>query len=88
VSLCVCLCVCLSVCVSLCVSLCVCLCVCVYVCVHIHEVFGNKVLKTVISRNIRLEESPAYKEAIFSFAPNSKGALEYYKLSEEVIERV
>ena len=55
---------------------------------HIHEVFGNKVLKTVISRNIRLEESPAYKEAIFSFAPNSKGALEYYKLSEEVIERV
>ncbi len=55
---------------------------------HIQKVFGDKVFKTVISRSIRLEESPAYKEAIFSFAPNSKGALEYYKLSEEVIERV
>ena len=55
---------------------------------HIKEVFGQKVFRTVISRSVRLEESPAYKEAIFSFAPNSKGALEYYKLSEEVIGRV
>ncbi len=55
---------------------------------HIKEVFGAKVFRTIISRSIRLEESPAYKEAIFSFAPNSSGALEYYKLSEEVIGRV
>ena len=55
---------------------------------HIREVFGTKVFRTVISRSIRLEESPAYKESIFSFAPNSTGALEYYKLSEEVIGRV
>ncbi len=55
---------------------------------HIKEVFGTKVFRTIISRSIRLEESPAYKESIFSFAPNSTGALEYYKLSEEVIGRV
>lgn len=55
---------------------------------HIQEVFGTKVFKTVISRSVRLEESPAYKEPIFSFAPHSTGALEYYKLSEEVIGRV
>ena len=55
---------------------------------HIHEVFGQKVFKTIISRSVRLEESPAYKEPIFSFAPHSTGALEYYKLSEEVIGRV
>jgi chromosome partitioning protein len=55
---------------------------------HIKEVFGAKVFRTIISRSIRLEESPAYKEPIFSFAPNSSGALEYYKLSEEVIGRV
>lgn len=54
---------------------------------HIKDVFGKKVFHTIISRSVRLEESPAYKEAIFSFAPNSKGALEYYKLSEEVIGR-
>lgn len=55
---------------------------------HIKEVFGNKVFKTIISRSVRLEESPAYKESIFTYSPNSTGALEYYRLSEEVIGRV
>jgi chromosome partitioning protein len=55
---------------------------------QIHQVFGPKVFKTFISKSVRLEESPAYKESIFSFAPDSSGATEYYSLSEEVIERV
>ncbi len=55
---------------------------------HIKEVFGPKVFRTIISRSVRLEESPAYKEPIFSFAPHSSGALQYYRLSEEVIGRV
>jgi len=55
---------------------------------QIRNVFGTKVFKTVISKNVRLEESPAYKEAIFSFAPNSTGAIEYFKLSDEVLDRV
>lgn len=54
---------------------------------EIHKVFGDKVFKTVISRSIRLEESPAYKESIFTFAPDSSGATEYYRLCEEVIDR-
>jgi chromosome partitioning protein len=54
----------------------------------IADVFGNRVFKTTITRSIRLEESPAHREPIFSFAPQSSGALEYYKLCEEVIERV
>jgi len=41
----------------------------------------------VISKNVRLEESPAYRESIFSFAPDSKGASDYYSLCEEVIDR-
>jgi len=55
---------------------------------QIIEVFGDKVFKTVIAKNVRLEESPAYKESIFTFAPDSRGALDYYRLSEEVIGRV
>lgn len=55
---------------------------------QIIDVFGDKVFKTVIAKNVRLEESPAYKESIFSFAPDSSGALDYYRLSEEVIGRV
>jgi len=55
---------------------------------QIEKVFGEKVFKTTISKSVRLEESPAYKQSIFTFAPNSSGALEYYSLSEEVIGRV
>ena len=55
---------------------------------QIHEVFGDKVFKTTISKSVRLEESPAYKQSIFSFSPSSSGAAEYYSLSEEVIGRV
>ena len=50
--------------------------------------FGDKLFETVISKSVRLEESPTYREAIFSFAPRSSGAFEYYKLSEEILSRV
>jgi chromosome partitioning protein len=54
---------------------------------QIHRVFGAKVFNTIISKSVRLEESPAYKESIFTFAPDSSGAAEYYRLCEEVIDR-
>jgi chromosome partitioning protein len=54
---------------------------------QIQKVFGGKVFKTVITKSVRLEESPAYKESIFTFAPDSVGASEYYRLCEEVIDR-
>ncbi len=53
---------------------------------HIKKLFGNKLFKTFISRNVRLEESPAYKESIFTFAPNSKGAEEYQALAKEIVK--
>jgi chromosome partitioning protein len=55
---------------------------------QIQKVFGGTVFKTVITKSVRLEESPAYKESIFTFAPDSTGATEYYSLCEEVIDRV
>ncbi len=55
---------------------------------QIHKVFGDKVFKTVITKSVRLEESPAYKESVFTYAPESSGATEYYRLCEEVIGRV
>ncbi len=55
---------------------------------QIHRVFGDKLFETVITKSVRLEESPAYRESIFTFAPRSTGAYEYYKLSEEVLSRV
>jgi chromosome partitioning protein len=55
---------------------------------QIQQVFGAKVFRTTISKSVRLEESPAYKESIFTFAPDSSGASEYYMLCEEVMDRV
>jgi chromosome partitioning protein len=55
---------------------------------QIKGVFGASLFDTVITRSVRLEESPAYKESIFTFAPSSTGAVEYAKLCEEVMSRV
>jgi chromosome partitioning protein len=55
---------------------------------QIKQVFGDKVFQTVISKSVRLEESPAYKESIFTFAPQSSGAVEYSSLCQEVLRRV
>jgi chromosome partitioning protein len=55
---------------------------------QIRSVFGEVLFKTKISKNVRLEESPAYKETILTFAPKSPGAVEYKKLAVEVVQRV
>ena len=55
---------------------------------QIKQVFGEKLFNTVISKSVRLEESPAYKEPIFTFAPSSSGAVEYSSLCQEVMRRV
>ena len=55
---------------------------------QIRTVFGEVLFKTKIGKNVRLEESPAYKETILTFAPKSPGAAEYKKLAGEVIQRV
>src|SRR3974377_1032746 len=55
---------------------------------QIRSVFGEVLFRTRISKNVRLEESPAYKETIFTFAPKSPGAMEYKKLASEVVQRV
>ena len=55
---------------------------------RVRKVFGKKVFDTMISKSVRLEESPAYKESIFTHAPRSSGARQYAKLGEEVMKRV
>lgn len=54
---------------------------------RIKRVFGKKVFKTMISKSVKLEESPAYRESIFTYAPDSVGAMQYKKLALEVIRR-
>ena len=55
---------------------------------EIVEVFGEHVFDTYITKSVRLEESPAHRSSIFEHAPSSSGAFEYYRLCEEVLQRV
>lgn len=55
---------------------------------QIKTVFGDQLFKTQISRSVRLEESPAYKESVLTFAPKSPGALDFQKFTREVLGRV
>jgi chromosome partitioning protein len=55
---------------------------------HIRKVFGEKAFNTAITRSVRLEESPAHKETIFTYSPTSNSAKEYQQLCEEVLARV
>lgn len=54
---------------------------------RIKSVFGKKVFNTIISKSVKLEESPAYRESIFTFAPTSVGADQYRKVVREIIRR-
>jgi len=54
---------------------------------RIKQVFGKKIFKTMITKSVKLEESPAYKESIFTYSPRSTGAFQYKKLAEEIIRR-
>lgn len=54
---------------------------------RIKKSFGRKVFKTIISKSVKVEESPAYKESIFTYAPNTVGAIQYKQLAEEIISR-
>lgn len=54
---------------------------------RVKRVFGKKIFSTMITKSVKLEESPAYKESIFTYAPRSTGAFQYKKLVEEIIKR-
>lgn len=50
--------------------------------------FGEKLLKTVIPRNVRLAEAPSYGKPIDEYDKWSKGARAYKSLAKEIQNRV
>jgi len=48
--------------------------------------FKEKVFKTIITKSVRLEESPAYRECVMVYAPGSSGAVQYSSLTKEVLD--
>jgi chromosome partitioning protein len=50
------------------------------------EFFGDKVLRTIIPRSIRLAEAPSFGKTILSYDPRSRGAESYVKLAKEILD--
>jgi chromosome partitioning protein len=46
--------------------------------------FGDKVLRTVVPRNVRLSEAPSFGQPITTYDPRSVGAVAYREVAKEV----
>lgn len=53
----------------------------------VKNVFGEKVFRTIIPRNVRLSEAPSFGLTILEYDKKSKGSDAYYDLAREVIKR-
>jgi chromosome partitioning protein len=49
--------------------------------------FGEKVLRTVIPRSVKVSEAPGYGMTILDYDPGSRGALSYLDASRELAHR-
>ncbi len=56
--------------------------------VALRERFQEKVFNSVIRVNTSLREAPSFNKTIFEYSPMSRGAFDYYQLTEEVLNRV
>lgn len=52
---------------------------------EVNSHFPEMVFETVISRNVRLSEAPSFGESILNYDAESKGAIQYLQLAEEVL---
>jgi len=54
---------------------------------NLREFFQDKLLKTVIPRNVRLAEAPSYGKPVLLYDPKSRGAESYRDLATELLAR-
>ena len=54
---------------------------------EVRRYFGDKVLRTVIPRSVKVSEAPGYSMTIIDYDPGSRGAMSYLDASRELAER-
>jgi chromosome partitioning protein len=54
---------------------------------ELKKYFGEKLLETVIPRNIRLAEAPSYGKPVLLYDVRSRGAESYIRLAKELMGR-
>ena len=52
---------------------------------EVNSHFPEMVFETIISRTVRLSEAPSFGESILNYDAESKGAIQYLQLAEEVL---
>jgi chromosome partitioning protein len=52
---------------------------------EISQVFGSRVYKTTVARNVRLSEAPSYGQPVYVYDPSSRGAQNYRELTREFL---
>ena len=61
--------------------------ICKTVASEVKEFFKEKVLKTLIPKNVKLAESPSFGKCIFDYDSECLGAISYLNLSKEIISK-
>lgn len=54
---------------------------------EVRRYFGDRVLKTVIPRSVKVSEAPGYSMTIIDYDPGSRGAMSYLDASRELAHR-
>jgi len=48
--------------------------------------FGDRVLKTLVPRSVRVSEAPSHRQTVLEYDPTSTGALSYREAARELAE--
>jgi chromosome partitioning protein len=51
---------------------------------EVRQHFGDKVLRSMVPRNVRISESPSYGQPVVTYDPASQGALAYRHAAREI----
>jgi chromosome partitioning protein len=57
------------------------------VAVEVRRYFGDKVLRTIIPRSVKVSEAPGFSMTIIDYDPGSRGAMSYVDASRELAQR-
>jgi chromosome partitioning protein len=53
--------------------------------IQVRDIFKSRVFRTVIHNDVRLSEAPSAGESALTYAPRSRGAMEYRKVAQELL---
>jgi chromosome partitioning protein len=54
---------------------------------EVRDHFGERVLRSVIPRSVRVSEAPGFGQSVITYDPGSRGALSYLDAAEELAQR-